>query len=212
MNLGVSAMNAMDIITKLKDHKPTILGQENYKEFSVLIPLLEVNGETHILFEVRSSKLRSQPGDICFPGGKIDRNDVDEKDCAIRETTEELGIARSSILQVTPLDYLVSFGSIIYTFVAKISNDEKMNINKDEVEEVFTVPLSYLMNAKPEKYRVDFEVKPESDFPYELIQGGKDYDWRPRKLDEYFYFYEDRVIWGLTAKILTNFLSLIHTK
>lgn len=212
MNLGVSAMNAMDIITKLKDHKPTILGQENYKEFSVLIPLLEVNGETHILFEVRSSKLRSQPGDICFPGGKIDRNDVDEKDCAIRETTEELGIARSSILQVTPLDYLVSFGSIIYTFVAKISNDEKMNINKDEVEEVFTVPLSYLMNTKPEKYRVDFEVKPESDFPYELIQGGKDYDWRPRKLDEYFYFYEDRVIWGLTAKILTNFLSLIHTK
>lgn len=212
MNLGVSAMNAMDIITKLKDHKPTILGQENYKEFSVLIPLLEVNGETHILFEVRSSKLRSQPGDICFPGGKIDRNDVDEKDCAIRETTEELGIARSSILQVTPLDYLVSFGSIIYTFVAKISNDEKMNINKDEVEEVFTVPLSYLMNAKPEKYRVDFEVKPESDFPYELIQGGKDYDWRPRKLDEYFYFYENRVIWGLTAKILTNFLSLIHTK
>lgn len=212
MNLGVSAMNAMDIITKLKDHKPTILGQENYKEFSVLIPLLEVNGETHILFEVRSSKLRSQPGDICFPGGKIDRNDVDEKDCAIRETTEELGIARSSILQVTPLDYLVSFGSIIYTFVAKISNDEKMNINKDEVEEVFTVPLSYLMNTKPEKYRVDFEVKPESDFPYELIQGGKDYDWRPRKLDEYFYFYENRVIWGLTAKILTNFLSLIHTK
>lgn len=212
MNLGVSAMNAMDIITKLKDHKPTILGQENYKEFSVLIPLLEVNGETHILFEVRSSKLRSQPGDICFPGGKIDRNDVDEKDCAIRETTEELGIARSSILQVTPLDYLVSFGSIIYTFVGKISNDEKMNINKDEVEEVFTVPLSYLMNTKPEKYRVDFEVKPESDFPYELIQGGKDYDWRPRKLDEYFYFYEDRVIWGLTAKILTNFLSLIHTK
>ena len=212
MNLGVSAMNAMDIITKLKDHKPTILGQENYKEFSVLIPLLEVNGETHILFEVRSSKLRSQPGDICFPGGKIDRNDVDEKDCAIRETTEELGIARSSILQVTPLDYLVSFGSIIYTYVAKISNDEKMNINKDEVEEVFTVPLSYLMNAKPEKYRVDFEVKPERDFPYELIQGGKDYDWRPRKLDEYFYFYENRVIWGLTAKILTNFLSLIHTK
>ena len=87
-----------------------------------------------------------------------------------------------------------------------------MNINKDEVEEVFTVPLSYLMNAKPEKYRVDFEVRPESDFPYELIQGGKDYDWRPRKLDEYFYFYEDRVIWGLTAKILTHFLSLIHTK
>ena len=65
-------MNAIDIITKLKDHKPTILGQENYKEFSVLIPLVEVNGETHVLFEVRSSKLRSQPGDICFPGGKID--------------------------------------------------------------------------------------------------------------------------------------------
>ena len=205
-------MNTMDIISKLKNHEPTILGQESYRESSVLIPLIEVNGETHILFEVRSSRLRSQPGDICFPGGRLDPTDASELDCAVRETTEELGIARSSIDQVTPLDYMVMPGFIIHTFVGKITDQGKMNINKDEVEEVFTVPLSYLMNAKPEKYEVHFEVKPERGFPYDRIQGGKKYNWRPRKLDEYFYYYDDKVIWGLTARILTNFLTLIHKK
>jgi len=205
-------MNTMDIISKLKNHEPTILGQESYRESSVLIPLIEVNGETHILFEVRSSRLRSQPGDICFPGGRLDPTDASELDCAVRETTEELGIARSSIDQVTPLDYMVMPGFIIHTFVGKITDQGKMNINKDAVEEVFTVPLSYLMNAKPEKYEVHFEVKPERGFPYDRIQGGKKYNWRPRKLDEYFYYYDDKVIWGLTARILTNFLTLIHKK
>src|SRR5690554_3403553 len=119
-------MNANEIISKLKNHKPSILGQESYKEYSVLIPLVEVKNETHVLFEVRSSKLRSQPGDICFPGGRIDLTDATEKDCAIRETTEELGIDRTSIVQVTPLDYVVSLGSIIHSFVGKIKDYEQI--------------------------------------------------------------------------------------
>jgi peroxisomal coenzyme A diphosphatase NUDT7 len=52
-------------------------------------------------------------------------------------------------------------------------------------------------------------VKPDKNFPLELIVGGEDYNWRTSKIDEYFYQYEDKVIWGLTAKILSHFIELI---
>ena len=53
------------------------------------------------------------------------------------------------------------------------------------------------------------EVKPDPDFPYELIPGGRDYPWRTRKFPEHFYRYQDRVIWGLTASVLAHFIDLL---
>ena len=50
--------------------------------------------------------LRRQPGEICFPGGKVEQDDVDQNQCAIRETSEELGIRESDIENVMPLDYM----------------------------------------------------------------------------------------------------------
>src|SRR5690625_2585093 len=93
--MEVKRMDAANIITKLKNREPSILGRENYREYAVLIPLIENENETHILFEIRSANLRSQPGDICFPGGKIDKEDRGPRHAAIRETSEELGILRS---------------------------------------------------------------------------------------------------------------------
>ena len=73
-----------------------------------MLPLIEINNETHVLFEVRSLNLRRQPGEICFPGGKIEQDDVDQRQCAIRETSEELGIHESDIENVIPLDYMLN--------------------------------------------------------------------------------------------------------
>lgn len=205
-------MNLDDIFQKLKNRQPSILGKEKSKQYAVLLPLVNTNNETHILFEVRSMKMRSQPGDVCFPGGRMDEEDLDEQYCAIRETSEELGINSTFIRDVTPLDYIASeYGSIIYPFVGKITTLESMELNKDEVEEVFTVPLSYFLQTKPEKYKVDIQIVPERNFPFDLIHGGEDYNWRTRQMDEHFYKYEDRVIWGLTAKIITHFIRLLKT-
>lgn len=203
-------MNADEVIMKLRNRQASILGLEKYKQYAVLLPLVDVDQEPHILFEVRSIKMRSQPGDVCFPGGRIDQSDFDEKHCAIRETSEELGINPSSIEDVIPLDYIVSdYGRIIYPFAGKLTTLETLNINEAEVAEVFTVPLSFFLQTEPKKYKVNFTVAPEDDFPFELIHGGEDYDWRARKMDELFYEYEERVIWGLTAKIVTHFTNLI---
>lgn len=201
----------IDHIQKLLENRTRkILGSENFGQFSVLLPLLEIDGETHVLFEMRSQNLRRQPGEICFPGGRIDQEDHDDRYTAIRETTEELGIPQNNIKHVLPLDYMVTaFGTIIYPYVGFIIEPEKIKPNPSEVAEVFTVPLSYFQTTKPDCYKINFSIQPEPNFPFELIEGGENYNWTGRKVDEYFYQYEGRVIWGLTARILTHFLELV---
>jgi peroxisomal coenzyme A diphosphatase NUDT7 len=202
-------MEAETILNRLKGRKPKILGEEDFFRVSVLLPLVEKDGEIHVLFEVRASHMRRQPNEVCFPGGKMDDKDATEMQCAIRETTEELGIVESDISNVIPLDYLVSaFGTIIYPFVGFIDDLNKLHPNPDEVGNTFTVPLSYLRQTEPERYKINFEVQPEDGFPFDLIVGGENYNWQTRQVDELFYQYDGNVIWGLTARILTHFLEL----
>ena len=104
-------MEISKVIEKLAGRQPEILGHEQLLKYAVLLPLIEVQNETHILFEVRSMSLRRQPGEICFPGGKVDPEDLDQKQCAIRETSEELGINKEDIADVIPLDFMLSYHS-----------------------------------------------------------------------------------------------------
>ena len=66
-------------------------------KYAVLLPLVKKEDGIHILFEERALTLNRQPGDICFPGGKVDFEDVNEEYTAIRETIEELGLKRDDI-------------------------------------------------------------------------------------------------------------------
>ncbi|WP_273127455.1 NUDIX hydrolase [Bacillus weihaiensis] len=206
-------MNNKEILAKIKQHTPSFLGHEQFSKYSVLVPLLHVNGEVHILFEIRADNLRRQPGEICFPGGKIDAEDKSEKFAAIRETSEELGIASTMIEDVYPLDFLLSpFGMIVYPYVGFLTNLESVQPNQSEVKEIFTVPLSYFHKNEPKIYKVHSKLEPEPSFPFELIPGGKNYNWRTRQIDEYFYLYEDKVIWGLTARILSHFIDVMKQR
>lgn len=207
---GGKRVDSKNIMKKVKNHTPSILGNKTFSKFAILLPLVEVKDEVHILFEIRSHQLRRQPGEICFPGGKVDPSDQSEKTAAIRETEEELGIETEDITDVFPLDYLVSpFGMLIYPYVGLIKSPERIKPNPSEVEETFTVPLSFFLNNKPQIHHVNVKMQPEEDFPYHLIIGGRDYNWRTRKFEEYFYIYEDKVIWGLTAKILSHFVEMV---
>lgn len=204
-------MNIQEIMNRLNNRTPTILGSEKFSKYAVLLPLIKKGDELHILFEVRSLQLRRQPGEICFPGGRIDLSDKDECHTAIRETSEELGIGPEKIKDISPLDYMISpFGTIIYPFVGFIQSPEEIKPNPDEVEKIFTVPLSYLKEVNPEIFQVSYKVEPEIDFPFNQIVGGEKYNWQPRKMEEYFYYYENKVIWGLTARILKHFIEVVY--
>lgn len=204
-------MDSNTIYTKIKKHATSILGNENLSKYAVLLPLIEKDNEMHIIFEVRSKKLRRQPGEICFPGGRMDKQDKTDQITAIRETEEELGIGQEQITDVFPLDYLVSpFDMIVYPHAGFINGYESIIPNPAEVEEVFTVPLSFFLHTPPKIHYVNVKMEPEENFPFDLIVGGQDYKWRSGKMDEYFYIYEDKVIWGLTAKILAHFVDVIR--
>lgn len=195
---------------KLEHRRPAILGSEHFLKYAILIPIVQKQDELHLLFEVRASTMRRQPGEVCFPGGRIEEGDKNEQEAAIRETAEELGISSNKITNVQPLDYFVSpFGMIIYPYVGFIEEAEILP-NQEEVERVFTVPLSYLLHNPPKKFEMNYEVKPAADFPYHLIPGGENYNFRQRPLPEYFYEYNSDVIWGLTGRVLKHFIDVIQ--
>ncbi len=192
----------------LQHRKPKPMGHQNLFQYAVMVPLVEVHGELNILFEERAHHLKRQPGEVCFPGGKIDVGDENEKAAAVRETCEELGLDQSYVEVIGPLDYRVTPFQIIHPFAGRISDYNKIRPNPDEVASVFCVPLEYLRSCIPELHFVEFQTAPSDNFPFERIPNGRDYKWRTGQIPEYFYHYEDRVIWGLTARILHHFLEI----
>ncbi|TCP24564.1 8-oxo-dGTP pyrophosphatase MutT (NUDIX family) [Scopulibacillus darangshiensis] len=187
-----------------------IIGEDTALKASVMIPLVKADKTWHILFEVRSKKMNHQPGDICFPGGRIDDTDPTPRHAALRETEEELGIRGEDIDILGELaTYVPSSQMLVFPFVAALSQNHQLNLNQSEVDSVFTVPLNWLMNQEPERHIVDYDVRPRPDFPYDRIYGGKKYPFRNRQMAEMFYNYGDKTIWGLTARILQHFLSVI---
>ncbi len=187
-----------------------MLDIDKFRRFALFIPVIHKNGEPHILFEVRAANV-PQPGDVCFPGGKVDNTDPSTEYAAIRELCEELGIDETDVTLVGELDHMITaFGLILYSYIGVIHEDAKLNINKDEVKEVFTVPLSELKQMKPRIHDVKLEVKPEENFPFHLIPNGENYEWRQAVIKELFYEYNGYTIWGLTARILTHVMEEIE--
>ena len=196
---------------KLNQKQALFIGEETAFRSAVLIPLVQVDGEWHILFEVRSFKMRKQPGDISFPGGRIDSSDLSPMDAALRETSEELKIDPNKIHMIGQLSpYIASPSFVIYPFVGMIDENELIdNYNQDEVEELFTVPLKWLLNYEPYLHLVSVETLPSPDFPFDKIMNGTEYQWRARSMEEWFFDYEDYTIWGLTARILKHFIGIL---
>lgn len=194
----------------MRNRPQGILGQEYSFQSAVFLPLVEFGGETCVLFEKRAADMKMQPGEICFPGGGIDATDQSPAYAAIRETSEELGVKESDIQLIAPLDIFVSpFGAIIYPYAGYIHNPEQIKLNPDEVEETFNVPLDFLLNQQPIEHKLSFKLDFPENYPFELVPGGRDYPYRRAFMPQQFYIWEDRIIWGLTARILHHFLGLI---
>lgn len=175
---------------------------------AVLLPLLERAGDTHVLFEVRAVTLRHQPGEICFPGGRMEPGET-VTDCVLRETEEELGLSRDEIQIIAPLEAVRhSSGKLIEPILGWVESMRGMRIQPSEVEEIFTVPLSWFQ-ANPPKW-ASYALVPDMEHaPEELKQFLPNYR-RERKTP--IWVYEGHVIWGMTARVLVNFLEKISAE
>ena len=194
----------------LKFRKLKINGYENLKKFGVLVPLVCIDREYHLVFQVRSDKISTQPGEIGFPGGGREPGDQTIIETAIRETMEEFGLARDQITVLAHLDTLITpYNLVLRPFIAEISDFEAIVPNPDEVKEVFSVPLRFFLDNEPDEYKIDVkaEINPQKKFPTDLV--SEDYNWRVGEYSVLFYKYENRIIWGFTAKIIENLVKII---
>lgn len=199
-------LNLDKIKAKVQSRKPLPVDVKN--RFSVMIPLIKRDGEIHLLFEKRAFTLRNQPGEISFPGGRIEKGES-PREAAVRETAEELLISEREIEIYSEGDFVVNpYAAIIHTFVGEIKRDfDKIFPSEDEVEKAFTVPLSYFLKTRPKSYKINLRVERNKEFPYHLIPNGVNYKFKRGREEVLFYEYEDEIIWGFTAKMARRFVE-----
>lgn len=137
------------------------------------------------------------------------------KECAVRETAEELSIRHKDIKVISKLDYMLTYSNFtLYSYLGVISYDvlEKAKINEEEVKEIFLVPLSFFMEQDPFIYEFDVVPLVGEDFPYDMINSKNGYNWRKGESIVPIYRYNDYVIWGLTGRITYNFINTLKGK
>ena len=158
---------------------------------AVLIGILNANNpneDTEIIYTLRSSKLSTHSGEVSFPGGKRDEIDASLEKTALREANEEIGLNVNDAEFLGRLDYLVSRHNIEVNPIIFSINKEPQFVPNEEIEAVFTVPISFLINKK--------------NLQKDIVEKhGKRWlvpQWQ----------YKNLTIWGLTAMITTNFLNI----
>lgn len=189
---------------QLAGRTPAYLGAGQARRYAVAALFLPQ--EEAFLFEVRSAALRRQPGEISFPGGEIEPGEAPAA-AALRETCEELLVDAGAVRLVAPLDiYFEPYSIEVTPYLATLEGYEG-TFQRDEVQEVFTVPFRFFLDTEPEVYYNRTSMTPEPGFPYGWI-GGEDYPWRTARYPVLFYRYGGRVIWGMTARFIHNAVTL----
>ena len=196
-------------ITERLNRRPARIDKaDRLWDAAVLVPLIDTKQGPAVLFEVRAAGLGWQPGDVCFPGGRYECGDDSFAKTAVRETCEELGITEDKIELCGELDYLVThMGPIIHPFVGRLANEVKLDCNSDEVAEIFTVPLNFLLVSEPRVAHMELANRATADFPFDLLPRHP-HDWYKRKgYNIYFYEYQGHVIWGLQLGYCMDLLN-----
>ncbi len=191
----------------MENYIPKIYGKRGRS--AVLLPLIQVDGDYHILYEVRSSYV-SQAGDSSFPGGRVEADETYEE-AAIRETMEELNLKRENIRVFGEMDYIVSEHMIIRCFVGELVGVTVQEIQPNiEVEKVYTLPLDYLFKNQPAHFSVN--IKPVFEEEIMTIQEDKGYEFELIEQEQKIPYYdiENYSLWGFTANLTERFIEILR--
>lgn len=187
---------------------------DSKRSYAVLVPLVERDGELSLLYEVRAKTLRRQPGEVCFPGGRMEPGETPEE-CALRETWEELAIPSGAVNLLGRLDFIAHRANFLMQPVLGMVDSEALSTHLQpspaEVDEVFFVPLSHLLEHPPIEYTYDLIPTPAVNFPYEVVGIPQNYKWQKGSENVPVYPWEGRAIWGLTGRITRNLIQIWKT-
>jgi 8-oxo-dGTP pyrophosphatase MutT (NUDIX family) len=161
------------------------------KQSSVLLLLFPEGDRLYICLMKRPSTMKDHPGQVSFPGGKIEKYDVSAEITALREAQEEVGIDPSSIEVLGKLsDLFVEVSKFsIQPFLAWSDQKPAFSVNSGEVEELILLPLDNYLNE---------DIISETEL--QTVTG---------MLSVKFYPYNGQIIWGATAMILTELIDIL---
>ncbi|WP_133769949.1 CoA pyrophosphatase [Enterovirga rhinocerotis] len=158
---------------------------------AVLIAVVDRPGAPTILLTERASSLRQHSGQIAFPGGKMDPEDDSPLATALREAREEIGLDGALVRPVGYLDaYLSGTNYFVIPVLGLVQPGFRLALNREEVESVFEVPLTFLMDEG------NHEIHAR--------------DLRERIRSYYAMPFGNRYIWGVTAGILRNMYERLY--
>jgi 8-oxo-dGTP pyrophosphatase MutT (NUDIX family) len=161
------------------------------KDAAVLVPVVDDGDEAKVILTQRTSTLRKHSGQIAFPGGAIDPEDVSPEQAALREAEEEIGLDRSFVEPLSRLPtYYAATGFRITPVLSLVRRGFDLKPNPTEVDDVFEVPLSFLMDEANHQ------------------RGSRVWDGHERHF--YLMPYEERNIWGITAGILRTLYERLY--
>ena len=207
----MSGMDTERLAQFLQQRTPGLMDATG--RYAVLVPLVRgEEGRLSLLYEVRARSLRRQPGEVCFPGGRLEGEETPEA-CALRETWEELAIPSDKIQVLGRLDFIAHRANFLMWPVLGLVEEETLSAcmrpSPAEVEETFQIPLSHLMNTQPLEYTSRLVPQPGEEFPYELVGVPRDYRWLAGSERVPIYPWGEHAVWGLTGRITRHLVSLL---
>ena len=170
---------------ELRRHLP-----RTWSRAAVLVPLVDRPDGLTCLFTQRSAHLTNHPGQVSFPGGRIEATDAGAWEAAVREAHEEIGLPIERMRRVGYLhDHLVISGFVVTPVVAYVTPGFELRLDRTEVDDTFEAPLEFLLdraNHVPTARRIGGQTFTTWDIP-----------WAGRR------------IWGATAGMLVSFADLL---
>ena len=161
---------------------------EELRKAAVLIAVTE-SDNPELIYTLRSNKVGSHGGEVSFPGGMFEDEDVNLENTALRESEEETGLDKSKVKIIGPIDTVVSrFNISVTPYIGIVPDNIILNDSSEEIEACFRVPISFFLEDK--RYRND-----------EIDRNGEKF-FMPA------YSYDSYIIWGLTAMMTVDFLNV----
>lgn len=191
-----------DIVQRIGDHAVDYPGSKSRarafaegeliaRPAAVLVPLVKRDDGLHVILTRRTDHLSDHAGQISFPGGRQEQFDATIEETALRETEEEIGLARHHIELIGRIDdYYTVTGYQVTPVIGLVTPPFDLVPDDHEVAEVFEVPLEFILNPSNQKLQtVTFE-------------GAR---------RRYFAIpYREYYIWGATAGMLVNFSEVLR--